>query len=289
MSQEYQVFVKAGTRIVAEMAERVEGAVVVASLEAKPLVGGSSELTAIEVPFGPNEIDRKWELSAGKWYKINGVIRQIEDGKRWIAWWDHLSKIIELKDMGNMPASSANVPLWGPGTYKKGDLRSDSNGVIFYSLVDNNTWALGNSLKWKKGGNEVNVIDGFESDSDSEASSANNAKVLYQSKMNKSEKGIPNGVASLGPTGKIKTTEIDLSGLQYKGLWNADENIPVIINGNGADGDFYMVSIGGTQDLGNGEIDYIPFSYVIYSKGYWEQNTGTRSVAPADYEDYFGV
>lgn len=78
------------------------------------------------------------------------------------------------------------------------------------------------------------------------------------------EKGVTNGVVPLNSSGKINSEFLNLTGAEYKGVWNAATNSPSLANGTGTNGHFYYVSVGGTQDLGNGSFTYATGSLVIY-------------------------
>ncbi len=43
----------------------------------------------------------------------------------------------------------------------------------------------------------------------------------------------------------------------YKGTWNATTNTPTLSDATGANGDFYIVSTGGTQNLGHGNVTFV--------------------------------
>ncbi|MGJ1329408.1 CotH kinase family protein [Sphingobacterium multivorum] len=167
--QNYQVNVNAGTKLVAEIAKRIENSLIGASVEAEPLVGGSTEAEAVNIPNGPEDADRKWELAAGKWYKINNVAQQIADGKRWVAWWDHVDASVTLKEMATYakPRDGQNgqglLPLWDsskPGGYMKDAQVRDVDGVTYVSLKDGNSSELSVSEDWKSTGQNKNWIVG---------------------------------------------------------------------------------------------------------------------------------
>ncbi|MGJ1360159.1 hypothetical protein ACR79K_25980, partial [Sphingobacterium siyangense] len=158
--QNYQVKLKAGTQVVVEMVERIEGSIVGASVEAEPLIGGITQANAVTVPNGPANADRKWELSAGKWYKINGVTQQIENGKRWVAWWDHVSSTIKLKDLADYPKGANGQGLlfpWDPNYtdpdtsergYRLNAQVRDANGITYVSLKNVNKSPLSTKEDW---------------------------------------------------------------------------------------------------------------------------------------------
>ncbi len=77
--------------------------------------------------------------------------------------------------------------------------------------------------------------------------------------------------ASVGPA----------SGLTYKGAWNANTNTPTLADGDGAVGDFYKVSVAGTQDLGSGSVTYAVGDDVVYNGTIWQKFTLDGKVSKA--------
>lgn len=60
--------------------------------------------------------------------------------------------------------------------------------------------------------------------------------------------------------------------LKYQGTWNASTNTPTLADGTGDAGDWYKVSVAGSQDLGSGSIDFSVGDWVIYSSAnVWEK------------------
>lgn len=59
--------------------------------------------------------------------------------------------------------------------------------------------------------------------------------------------GNANGVATLDNNGRLPYSQLPESAMELKGLWNADTNTPTLVQGVGTNGDFYIVSVGGTQ------------------------------------------
>ena len=64
---------------------------------------------------------------------------------------------------------------------------------------------------------------------------------------------------------------IGLSGESFKGTWNASTNTPTLADGTGANGDFYLVSVAGTQNLGSGSISFTVGDQVIYNGTIWQK------------------
>lgn len=92
------------------------------------------------------------------------------------------------------------------------------------------------------------------------------------------EKGASNGVATLDGTGRIPSSQLPLDALQYKGSWDASTNTPTLSDGVGTLGDFYIVSVGGTQDLGSGNITFNSGDWAIYNGSIWEKSPNSNSV-----------
>lgn len=98
-------------------------------------------------------------------------------------------------------------------------------------------------------------------------------------KQNLSEKGNPNGYASLDGGGKIPASQLPNSVMELQGQWNASINSPLLADGVGNPGDLYKVTIAGTQDLGSGSITYAVNDFVIYgADGVWFRSDSTDAV-----------
>ena len=83
--------------------------------------------------------------------------------------------------------------------------------------------------------------------------------------------GKANGVATLDENGRIPYSQLPESAMEFKGTWDASTNTPTLVDGTGDTGDFYVVSVAGTQDLGSGEIKFLENDRVIYSEGVWSK------------------
>lgn len=92
------------------------------------------------------------------------------------------------------------------------------------------------------------------------------------------EKGAVNGVATLDGGGKVPSSQLPSTVMDYKGNWNATTNTPTLIDGTGDAGDVYRVSVGGTIDLGSGSNTYSVGDWVIYSGTIWEQSDNSDAV-----------
>lgn len=88
-----------------------------------------------------------------------------------------------------------------------------------------------------------------------------------------------NGVASLDASGKVPLSQLNVSGLQFKGAWNPTTNTPALVDGSGVVGDFYKASVAGSYNTGNGSYTYAVGDWIIYAGGTWNRLGSADSVA----------
>jgi hypothetical protein len=70
-----------------------------------------------------------------------------------------------------------------------------------------------------------------------------------------------------------------LSGaVTFKGGWNASTNTPTLINGTGTTGWMYIVTVGGTRNLGAGSLTYAASDLLIYDGTTWIQVAANNGV-----------
>ena len=81
--------------------------------------------------------------------------------------------------------------------------------------------------------------------------------------------GTANGFATLDANGRIPYSQLPESAIEYKGQWNAETNTPTLADGTGTKGDFYVVSVAGTQNLGSGNIQFSVNDRIIYDGSVW--------------------
>jgi hypothetical protein len=87
-------------------------------------------------------------------------------------------------------------------------------------------------------------------------------------------KGISLGVATLGIDGKLLSTQIPTSltsAVSFAGGWNATTNTPNLANNTSTytTGTEFVVTVGGTQNLGGGSVYYSTGSFILYGGGVW--------------------
>jgi hypothetical protein len=97
-------------------------------------------------------------------------------------------------------------------------------------------------------------------------------------KINATDKGVNNGVASLDAGGKVPLTQLPTGALIYKGTWNASTNTPTLSDATGSNGWIYKIDAAGTQNLGSGVIVYAVGDEVIHNGSIWQKSPNTVSV-----------
>jgi len=79
------------------------------------------------------------------------------------------------------------------------------------------------------------------------------------------EKGAAFGVVPLDASTKINPIYLPSGAITFKGVWDAANNTPTLVDGVGANGDEYIVGVAGTQDLGSGNISFAVGDFVLYT------------------------
>ncbi|MBS1621976.1 MAG: hypothetical protein JSS80_10115 [Bacteroidetes bacterium] len=97
-------------------------------------------------------------------------------------------------------------------------------------------------------------------------------------KINLSQKGANNGVATLDAGGKVPLSQLAVGAQVYLGTWDASTNTPYVQDGTGSSGDTYRVVVGGTIDLGSGPITLYASDDIIYNGTIWQRNPATSQV-----------
>ena len=98
-------------------------------------------------------------------------------------------------------------------------------------------------------------------------------------KIASSEKGANSGVATLDGGGKIPTSQLPNSVMEYQGNWVASTNSPSLSNGVGNAGDVYKATDAGAVDFGAGNIVFAAGDFAVYSGTIWEKSINSNEVA----------
>jgi len=92
------------------------------------------------------------------------------------------------------------------------------------------------------------------------------------------QKGQSNGLATLDATGKVPASQLALSNVVYVGTWNASTNLPLLSDGSGTQGNYYVVDTDGSTSL-NGITDWKVGDWVIFNGTAWEKVDNTDQVS----------
>lgn len=132
------------------------------------------------------------------------------------------------------------------------------------------------------------VEDSLTSTSTINALSANQGRVL-DGKITTAEghitdvintKGVANGIASLDATGRVPSSQMPLSAMEFKGTWDASTNTPTLVQGTGTNGDFYVVSVAGTWDSTTFNVgDQLIFDADQGTTGLWVRVSGGNVIS----------
>jgi hypothetical protein len=93
-----------------------------------------------------------------------------------------------------------------------------------------------------------------------------------------SRRGAANGVASLDGGGKVPSSQLPSSVMEYKGQWNASTNSPALSNGTGDAGDVYEVSTAGSHNFGAGAIAFNVGDWAVYNGTTWDKSVNSNEV-----------
>ena len=87
--------------------------------------------------------------------------------------------------------------------------------------------------------------------------------------------GREDGIASLDWSGKLPVSQLPISVMEYKGVWDANTNTPTLTNGDGdgTNGDVWVCTVAGTVDFGSGDIDFFEGDWAVYNGAIWEKSS----------------
>ncbi|HSU29533.1 MAG TPA: hypothetical protein VLJ68_14195 [Chitinophagaceae bacterium] len=185
----------------------------------------------------------------------------------------------------NTPTLSDAVGSAGD-TYRvieTGTVNLGSGNITFYASDD----VIHNGLIWQRNPatSDVTSVNGQAGTvvltSDDVTEGATNkyyTDARANLKINVSEKGANNGVASLDAGGKVPVSQLPVGSQVYKGTWDANTNSPVLADGVGTTGWTYRITVAGTQNLGSGNITFNVGDDIIYNGTIWQRNPSSAAV-----------
>jgi hypothetical protein len=107
---------------------------------------------------------------------------------------------------------------------------------------------------------------------------SNATQTALNLKLNTSEKGANNGVATLDAGGKVPISQMALGPQVYKGTWDPSTNTPALSDATGLSGDTYRVIADGTVNLGSGNVTFHANDDAIHNGSIWQRNPATYAV-----------
>lgn len=97
--------------------------------------------------------------------------------------------------------------------------------------------------------------------------------------LNVGNVNVANGLLQLDGNGRIPSAQLTVDAMQWNGTWNASTNTPTLIDGTGSPGDTYRVTVGGTRNLGSGNITFDVGDWAILNaSSVWEKADMTDAV-----------
>ena len=114
-----------------------------------------------------------------------------------------------------------------------------------------------------------------------EIADINGLATQLAAKINSTEKGATNGIATLGADGKVPSTQFPegmLGSVTYQGIWNASTNTPTIPAASSSNkGYYYVVNVAGSTSI-DGITDWKLGDWIISNGTAWEKVDTTDMV-----------
>jgi len=90
-------------------------------------------------------------------------------------------------------------------------------------------------------------------------------------------KNVANGYAGLDANTKLALAQMPITGLSYKGTWNASTNTPTLPTGSPLAGDYYKVSVAGSTSVSSINTWRVN-DWIIYNGSSWDRIVNSESV-----------
>lgn len=225
--------------------------------------------------------------TAGEWNNANPVLAPREIGV------ETDTRMFKIGD-GNTPWTSLTYAGYDwltlphkPSVIAAGSTQSEARAAIGAGVSN---LVLGSTSETAKPGNYLPAVEELvdagvpgknlllAEDEEGARASINAAAPLGFTPEDSANKGQANGYPSLDGAGKIPVTQLPSSVLTYLGVYDAATDTPSLTDGTGDAGDVYRVSVAGTRNFGNGNVQLRVGDYIIYSGTIWQKSSTTDSV-----------
>jgi len=177
---------------------------------------------------------------------------------------------------GTVPDARLPASAFVDTTYSAGSGLTFTGNVI---NVDNPFNPSGNYASLRARGTTkddvgLSVVDNT-SDTDKPISTLQ--QIALNTKIDSSDRGIVNGVATLDSNAKVPLSQINdaiLGQVAYNGTWNASTNTPTLPTTPNQKGEYYVVGTSGTF----ASTDFVTGDWIISNGSVWEKVDNTDSV-----------
>jgi hypothetical protein len=178
---------------------------------------------------------------------------------------------------GTVPDARLPASAFVDTTYSAGSGLTFTGNVI---NVDNPFNPSGNYASLRARGTTkddvgLSVVDNT-SDTDKPISTLQ--QIALNTKIDSSDRGIVNGVATLDSNAKVPLSQINdaiLGQVAYNGTWNASTNTPTLPTTPNQKGEYYVVGTSGTF----ASTDFVTGDWIISNGSVWEKVDNTDSVS----------
>jgi hypothetical protein len=152
----------------------------------------------------------------------------------------------------------------------------DGSGTNTHAQIDSHLASTSNPHSVTKSQVGLGNVDNT-SDASKPVSTAQ--QTALDAKVDDSEKGAANGVATLDGTGKVPSSQLNITSMTYKGTWNANTNTPTLSDsgGGGAQGDYYVIDTAGTTTI-DGISSWAVGDWIVNNGSVWEKVDNTEQV-----------
>lgn len=195
-------------------------------------------------------------------------------------------QLVKISDLTSMPVNASMLLLVEDGSGVEGSIQiQDILNLVpsldpsLYMLI--NTYdSLGDGIAVNNARNLNGKTPSYyttlsnQSQDSTHRVTTDTEKSYWNAKENASNKGAANGYAPL-VNGFVPNTYLQLGLYDFKGTYNASSNVPALLNATGVARQTYIVSVGGTQNFGAGNITMSTGDILVFSGTLWQKITAS--------------
>ena len=144
-------------------------------------------------------------------------------------------------------------------------------GVMYKSEYDTNGDGVVDDSEQLEGQNGAYYLNRANHSGTQAISTVTNLQTALDDKVDDSEKGVANGIATLDSGGKLNLSQFPFGLLLYQSVWDANTNTPALSDATGTLKHTYLINVAGTIDLGSGNITFAVGDLVVHDGSIWEK------------------